>query len=166
MSANHLFDLDLPDERATRDFAAALSPRLKPGDVLLLSGQIGAGKTVFARQIIQSRLASAGLFEDVPSPTYTLVQTYWDGSNELVHADLYRLAPGGEDVELGLEELFNHAICLVEWPDRLSAAPPNSALSLNFSLGVGEKARHLTLSGEHSVWADRLAEIAKETARA
>ncbi len=93
-----LLHLDLPTPEATTAFAAALAPRLRAGDALLLEGPIGAGKTHLARALIQARLAAAGRLEDVPSPTYTLVQTYDDGGTEIWHADLYRLS-GGADLD-------------------------------------------------------------------
>ena len=80
--------LDLPGPQATADLAARLGARLQPGDVLLLEGPIGAGKTHFARSLIQSLLTEP---EDVPSPTFTLVQVYDTEKGEIWHADLYRL---------------------------------------------------------------------------
>ena len=74
---------------ATEALASRVAPVLRPGDTLLLEGEIGAGKTHFARAVIQSRLAAAGMFEDVPSPTFALVQTYNDTVTEIWHADLY-----------------------------------------------------------------------------
>lgn len=112
---------------------AAMADGLKPGDTLLLKGGIGAGKTLFARSLIQKRLASAGRFEDVPSPTFTLVQTYWDGTTEIWHADLYRLNAVPEQAELGLDEAFETSICLIEWPDLLGNLAPRDALTVTFS---------------------------------
>ena len=88
---------------------------LRAGDCVLLEGPIGAGKTHFCRALIRARL---GREEDVPSPTFTLVQTY-DADVEIWHADLYRLSHPDEALELGLEDAFASAICLVEWPERL-----------------------------------------------
>lgn len=106
----------LSDAEATADFARRLGQELQPGDTVLLSGPIGAGKTHFCRSLIQSRLMAA---EDVPSPTFTLVQTYDSEAGEIWHADLYRLSDPAEVVELGLTDAFKSCICLVEWPDRL-----------------------------------------------
>jgi tRNA threonylcarbamoyladenosine biosynthesis protein TsaE len=142
----------LPEPTVTERLAAALAPRLAPGDTLLLSGPIGAGKTHFARALIRARLGRA---EEVPSPTYTLVQTYGDGSDEIWHADLYRLSGPEEVVELGLEEAFGTAICLVEWPDRLGAVP-DGALHLEFAVAGG--GRTLTVTGEDG-WRSRLPEV-------
>lgn len=134
-----------PEDTAT--FARALAPRLAAGDVVLLSGSIGAGKTHFARSLIQARLAAAGMMEDVPSPTFTLVQTYDDGSEEIWHADLYRLTHPDEVEELGLIDAFTDAICLVEWPDRLGDLAPPGALSLSFSATDTPGTRTLTATG-------------------
>jgi tRNA threonylcarbamoyladenosine biosynthesis protein TsaE len=133
----------LSGPEATADLARALAPALGKGDVLLLSGEIGAGKTHFARALIQSLLAEP---EDVPSPTYTLVQVYPGPGFEIWHADLYRLSGPDEVPELGLEEAFCDALCLVEWPDRLPRIPPN-ALSLTFS-PEGEGRRVVITGGE------------------
>lgn len=151
--------LTLPSPEATTALAEWLAPRLHPGDVLLLSGPIGAGKTHFARALIQARLAAVGLYEDVPSPTFTLVQVYDVGGAEIWHADLYRLTHPDEVIELGLEQAFDDAICLVEWPDRLGAATPADALSLTFT-AEGEEGRILTASGGDR-WADRLQALAQ-----
>ena len=108
-----------PDDTARR--AQQLARRLSPGDVILLSGDVGAGKTHFARALITELLDYP---EDIPSPTFTLVQTYEGASGAIWHADLYRLTSTHEIEELGLVEAFHDAICLVEWPDRLGSPPP------------------------------------------
>lgn len=136
----------------TTAFAAALGARLLPGDVILLEGGIGAGKTHFARSLIQSRLSDP---EDVPSPTFTLVQVYDTPDTEIWHSDLYRLTDPNEVVELGLEEAFETAICLVEWPDRLSDLVPIDALTLAF-VATDEDCRHMTATWQDKKWAARL----------
>lgn len=143
MAIHHSF----PSPDDTTAFARALAPHLVPGDVILLTGPIGAGKTHFARSVIQARLAIAGLNEDVPSPTFTLVQTYEDGQGEIWHADLYRLIHPDEVEELGLIDAFDDAICLVEWPDRLGDLAPKSALSLEFSATDTPGTRTMTATG-------------------
>lgn len=122
--------LFLPSEEDTARLAAHLAPRLRAGDVILLSGPIGAGKTHFARALIRARLGNPD--EDVPSPSFTLVQTY-EGAPDIWHTDLYRLGHPDEVLELGLETAFSDAICLVEWPDRLGRFLPKDSLSLTFS---------------------------------
>lgn len=144
--------LALPTPQATTDLAEWLAPRLGPGDVLLLGGEIGAGKTHFARKLIQARLAALGRAEDVPSPTFTLVQVYDVGDSEIWHSDLYRLTSADEAVELGLTEAFDTAICLVEWPDRLGDLAPAKALGMHFSDGPEPDSRLLTLSFSDLRW--------------
>jgi tRNA threonylcarbamoyladenosine biosynthesis protein TsaE len=151
--------LSSPDETAR--LAARIGDLLHPGDVLLLSGEIGAGKTHFARALIQSLLTTP---EDVPSPTFTLVQVYDTPRGEIWHSDLYRLTHPDEAVELGLDDAFETAICLVEWPDRLGDLAPPAALSLAFGPGQHDDARSLTLSWSAPGWADRLKEIADAVA--
>ena len=122
--------LFLPTEADTDRLAVWLAARLVPGDSLLLSGPIGAGKSHLARAFIRARL---GRFEDVPSPSFTLVQTYQAEDAEIWHADLYRLSHPDEVLELGLDDAFATAICLVEWPDRLGHLAPSHAIKLSLS---------------------------------
>lgn len=161
-----LHQITLSSPEATVAIAKAMAGLLVPGDTLLLEGPIGAGKTHFARALIQQRLKAAGLMEDVPSPTFTLVQTYWDGSTEIWHADLYRLTGTADTLELGLDDAFDTAICLIEWPDRLGTQAPDSALELSFETGTSE-VRHLKIRGGDR-WSDRLKALGTfaETARA
>lgn len=142
---------DWPNAETTARCAVALGHTLRPGDVVLLSGPVGAGKTHFARALIQSLLTVP---EDVPSPTFTLVQTYDTQSGDLWHADLYRITTDAEIDELGLTEAFEDAICLIEWPDRLGELQPESALSVTIEQnGDGRTAR---FSWTDKTWADRL----------
>jgi tRNA threonylcarbamoyladenosine biosynthesis protein TsaE len=144
-------ELVLPQPEDTTAFAQRLAPLLRAGDVVLLKGEIGAGKTHFARALIQSLLPEP---EDVPSPTYTLVQVYLGPGFEIWHADLYRLSGPAEVRELGLEDAFETALCLIEWPERLGALVPESALLVTFSpYGEGRKA----LIEGPAPWAERLA---------
>lgn len=122
--------------------------------MLLLDGPIGAGKTHLARALIQARLPNP---EDVPSPTFTLVQTYDAGDVEIWHADLYRLSHPDEVLELGLDDAFDTALCLIEWPDRLGSLTPEKALRLRFS-DQGE-GRLVTLTGGPH-WAGLLTALA------
>ncbi|MAQ85975.1 MAG: tRNA (adenosine(37)-N6)-threonylcarbamoyltransferase complex ATPase subunit type 1 TsaE [Maritimibacter sp.] len=144
--------LTFPSEARTAAFAAALAARLGPGDVILLQGGLGAGKTHFARSLIQSRLAATGRAEDVPSPTFTLVQVYSDGATEIWHSDLYRLTGPDEVAELGLEDAFTDAICLVEWPDRLDDMTPAGALTLSLEMTPREGERIARLSSTDARW--------------
>ncbi|GHD98290.1 ATP-binding protein [Defluviimonas sp. 20V17] len=145
--------LTLPSPEATANLARRLGNLLSAGDVVLLAGPIGAGKTHFARALIQSRLAVP---EDVPSPTFTLVQTYEaaDGT-EIWHADLYRLTDPTELFELGLDTAFDDAICLIEWPDRLGPESPADALHLTLGPGPRDDARRIAITGPDR-WAAHL----------
>lgn len=149
--------LTLPTPEATAHLATHLGALLRPGDCLLLEGPIGAGKTHFARSLIQSLL---DIPEDVPSPTFTLVQTYDTAAGEIWHADLYRLTDPGEVEELGLTQAMEDAICLIEWPDRLGDLAPQGALRLSFAAqGDSESARSLTLDWSGADWGARLAQL-------
>ncbi len=114
----------------TESIAQTIAACLTQGDTILLAGEIGAGKTFFCRALIQSRVAVP---EDVPSPSFTLVQTYDLDDAELWHVDLYRLSSTQDALDLGLEDAFEDAICLIEWPDRLGDLAPKSALHLTFT---------------------------------
>lgn len=143
----------LIDPAETAKFAACMAPHLEGGDVILLQGDVGAGKTHFARAFVQNRL---GRTEDVPSPTFTLVQTYETGNVDIWHADLYRLTSTSEVEELGLLAAFETEICLVEWPDRLGDLAPPNALELTFVQGGDENTRHVTATSESMRWAHLL----------
>ncbi|WP_417729103.1 tRNA (adenosine(37)-N6)-threonylcarbamoyltransferase complex ATPase subunit type 1 TsaE [Roseovarius sp.] len=149
-----LVHLDSPD--ATCALAQGLAPLLRAGDTLLLSGGVGAGKTHFARCLIQSLLITP---EDVPSPTYTLVQTYEGRTADIWHADLYRLNDTMDLIELGLTEAFSQAICVVEWPDRLGDLTPADALLLDFEPRTepgAEDHRLLRIDWQNDRWGQRL----------
>ena len=118
----------LRTEGATDELGQLLAGHLVPGDAVLLSGPIGAVKSHISRAIIRERL---GRMEDVPSPSFTLVQTYDDPKGDIWHADLYRLSHPDDVLELGLEDAFETAICLVEWPDRLGPLTPKDAIMLS-----------------------------------
>lgn len=135
--------LFLADDAATSRLGAILAKHLCAGGTVLLQGPIGAGKTHLARAFIQARL---GVAEDVPSPSFTLVQTYGADADEIWHADLYRLSHPDEVLELGLGDAFATAICLVEWPDRLGKLTPANALHI--ALSDESDGRRAVLSGE------------------
>ncbi len=150
--------LELADETATVALARRLAPRLRPGDVVALWGDLGAGKTCFARALIGA-LCGAG--EEVPSPTFTLVQTYDTPAGTVWHFDLYRLTVPDEAMELGLEDALAEGITLIEWPDRLGGLLPRERLDLALDHGPddgqsGER-RTARLTG-HGGWAGRLAQ--------
>lgn len=134
--------LHLPTAAETEALGRRLAALARPGDVILLDGPIGAGKSCLARAFIRARL---GQEEDVPSPTFTLVQVYEADGVEIWHADLYRLTHPDEVWELGLDEAFETAITLVEWPDRLGRHLP--AMALHLRLEAKGDGRRAVLSG-------------------
>ena len=143
----------------TAALAQKISQALGPGDCLLLEGPIGAGKTHFARKLIQAMLPMP---EDVPSPTFTLVQIYEGLNCEIWHSDLYRLSHPDDVPELGLTQAFDEAICLVEWPDRLGTLAPGDALTLKFATDPDmPDSRQITMQWHHEKWAPLIAELSK-----
>lgn len=123
--------VNLPDLAATEALAARLAPRLKAGDALLLRGDLGAGKTAFARALVRA----LGIGGDVPSPTFTLVQTYDGPHFPIAHFDLYRLKTPEEIEEIGFDDALAEGLVLVEWPEKAESYMPRHALTLRFALG-------------------------------
>ena len=128
----------LADEGATRRAGALLAAALRPGDVVTLSGPLGAGKTTLARGLLRA-LGEEG---EVPSPSFALVQPYDALTLPVWHADLYRIEHGDELDELGLDEILATGALLVEWPERAPGAWPH-ALALSLEPLTGD-ARRLT----------------------
>ena len=149
-----------PTEMAV--LAELLAPLAGRGDVLALRGALGAGKTVFARAFIEARARAAGATppDEVPSPTYTLVQTYELPDAPVWHFDLFRLDQPDDALELGIEEAFAMAISLIEWPERLGSLLPPSRLDLDIAVGGADEARHVRLHGGDG-WPGRLARLAR-----
>ena len=156
MSAQSLVDsrdFVLPDAAATLALGRRLGKVLAPGDVVCLFGDLGAGKTTLSRGAIE---AWAGEVEEAPSPTYTLVQTYDGARGELWHVDLYRLKQPEDAWELGLEDAFAYAACLIEWPERLEGRLPRDRLELALaSAGEGRVAK----LNAHGAWREKLGTI-------
>lgn len=134
-------------------FATELAGSLACGDTVLLRGPIGAGKTHLARALIHTLMEQP---EPVPSPTFTLVQTYETPLGEVWHADLYRLSDASELVELGLEDALGSQIVLIEWPDRMpNSMFPQNALSIELN-PVGDE-RKIRLRAQSHRWATFIA---------
>ena len=145
-----------PDESATDAIGTALAGWLRPGDVILLSGPLGAGKTALARAVIRAALGVPDL--DVPSPSFALVQPYDGPSGPLIHADLYRLGDESEILELGLTD-DPEAIVLVEWPERAPSLARLPGLTLDIEPVPGGGARRIVIAAR--VPGARLAELDK-----
>lgn len=156
MSAQALVDsrdFALPDAAATLALGRRLGEILAPGDVVCLFGDLGAGKTTLSRGAIA---AWTGAAEEAPSPTYTLVQTYDGARGELWHVDLYRLKQPDDAWELGLEEAFAYAACLIEWPERLGGRLPRDRLDI--ALAPAGEGRTAKLNA-HGAWREKLGTI-------
>ncbi len=125
--------------------AGYLSLFLRAGDFVALDGDLGAGKTTFARALIS--IVSAGAVGEVPSPTFTLVQSYDCGRLKLHHFDLYRLSGGGDLRELGLDAALAEGVALVEWPERLGPDMPSDRFVLSFAAAADPERRNLALEG-------------------
>lgn len=141
------FTTHLHTEAETQTLARKIGDLAAKGDVFLLNGPVGAGKSSFARAFIKSRLIVP---EDIPSPTFTLVQTYPTPDYDIWHCDLYRLSSSGEVFELGLDEAFECCVTLIEWPDRLGQLTPKNALHIN--LDVHQEERSFTAVGSDPKW--------------
>ncbi len=120
----------LAHEDAAAAFGARLAPLLRPCDIICLEGPLGAGKTTLARGLIKAYCGA----REVPSPTFTLVETYQGREAALWHFDLYRLEQPNDVWELGLEDALDDGVCLIEWPDRIARLLPENVLRLNFHI--------------------------------
>ena len=155
--------IELPDEAATAALAAGLAGLAQPGDVIALRGELGAGKTAFARAFIRAR--GAGPDEAVPSPTFTLVQLYDLPGGTVWHFDGYRLRDPEEAWELGIEDAFRDGIALVEWPERFGRLLPARRLELTLAPGAAPTARRAVIDAGRDPagdWISRLAALAAE----
>jgi hypothetical protein len=159
VSPTSSFSIVLANERATRRLAVDVASILKAGDLVTLSGDLGAGKTAFARALIRYLAGDEKL--DVPSPTFTLVQTYALPRFTVVHADLYRVTHTGELAELGVDEAAENAVVLLEWPDRAEDVLPADRLDIAFTLAphLGINARNAEITG-HGTLVPRIERLA------
>jgi tRNA threonylcarbamoyladenosine biosynthesis protein TsaE len=151
--------VDLPDLSATEAFGRRLATALRRGDVVALKGGLGVGKTTLARAIVAGLAPEQG---DVPSPTFTLVQTYpvtlGDGPAELWHFDLFRLERPDQVYELGIEDAVAEGVSLIEWPELAAGLlPKEQVLTVELQIIAGQ-ARRATLTGG-AAWRDRLARL-------
>lgn len=132
----------------TEALGARIAAGLRLGTAVALEGDLGAGKTVLARAILRA----LGVGEDVPSPTFTLVQSYETSTLPVRHYDLYRIEDASEMEELGLEEALDEGAALIEWPERAATHIPEDALHVRLEV-IGENSRRAMIRGP-SRWAD------------
>lgn len=146
--------LALPNLAATEALARRLAGLARTCDVIGLSGDLGAGKTTLARYFI----AALDGDEEVPSPTFSLVQVYELGGKQVWHFDLYRLEKPGDAIELGMEDAFAEGISLIEWPERLGALLPGDRLDVRLAVAADGEARTAEVAA-HGDWLGRLAAV-------
>lgn len=130
-----LWTVTLPDQDATEHLARVIAQEVRSGDLVTLSGGLGAGKTTFARALVRALSGDPEL--EVPSPTFTLMQVYESARTTIVHADFYRLSGGYELTELGWEEVTENAVTLVEWPERADDALKAERLDIHLDIAPG-----------------------------
>jgi len=140
----------LATENHTKLLAQSLAKIAKKGDIFLLKGDLGSGKTAFSRFFIQSFLGDQ---EEVPSPTFTILQTYFAKEFVIWHLDLYRIKDSSELIELGIEDALYGGVSLIEWPERLGVYKPKSFLSLLFDMEQEKRTVTIDAFGE---WDKRL----------
>lgn len=150
------FRIICDNESATVNLAGELSALAQPGDIVALWGDLGAGKTAFARGFINHQTNNT---EEVPSPTFTLVQLYETQNGVIYHFDMYRLEQPDDALELGIEDAFADGICLIEWPDRLGPWLPRQRLDVIIEAGETENARTIELKTDSDTWNQRLASM-------
>ncbi len=147
--------IPIADEKAMEALAQKIAAISGVGDLIALSGNLGVGKTVFARAFVRSRTTPD---EEVPSPTFTLVQPYDCEPVPIYHFDLYRLNNPDEILELGFEDALADGSVLVEWPDKLGPYMPMDRLEIEISQGSNINARSVRLTG-HGYWLARVADV-------
>src|SRR5664279_5756631 len=166
-SSGFSFTVALEDEQATRRLMVDIAAAIEPGDLITLSGDLGAGKTTFARALIRHFANDERV--EVPSPSFTLMQAYELPRFSLVHADLYRLSGPGELAELGFEDIAPGAVTLLEWPDRAAGFLPadrlDVALTLSPQQGANFRNARVTGYGAFAARAERIAAIQAFLAR-
>jgi tRNA threonylcarbamoyl adenosine modification protein YjeE len=160
-SGGYSFTAVLANERATERLMRDIAALVEPGDLITLSGDLGAGKTMFARAFIRHSAGDETI--EVPSPTFTLMQSYDLPRFRLLHADFYRLHGPDELAELGFDDLRDDAVTLLEWPDRAEAVLPPDRLDVELNLapekGVMVRHARVTGTGTFAARAERMARI-------
>ena len=149
-----MIGFDVPHESATATLAGRIAEVAVVGDVIALKGNLGTGKTAFARAFIRA----LSNHDEVPSPTFSLVQIYDVDPAMIWHFDLYRLRDPEEAWELNIEDAFIAGISLIEWPERLGSLLPERRLEITFAFGDGPDERRIYLDPSKE-WRTRLAAI-------
>jgi tRNA threonylcarbamoyladenosine biosynthesis protein TsaE len=144
-------DFRLRDEAATARLGAAIAGELKPGEAVCLSGPLGAGKSTLARALVRTLTTPD---EEVPSPTFTLVQFYEGPRLAIAHFDLYRLSNPDEAYEIGLDEALDVGAAVIEWPERLAGRLPGDRLDVEIGLAEEEAGRRVRMT-PHGAWEGR-----------
>ena len=153
--ANILFRCELTCVEATSLLAQVLAPHLRVGDCVALRGELGVGKTTFARALI---IALGVRDIEIPSPSYTLAQSYHGIAVSIWHFDLYRLKSPEEALVLGIDEAIHDSLVLLEWPERLGISIPLAWLEIEIEYTPDEHTRQVTLSADNS-WTKRLVDL-------
>ena len=146
-------EIDLTDEAQTRRLGAALARALQAGEAVCLTGPLGAGKSVLARALVRALTTPD---EEVPSPTFTLVQFYAGPGLSIAHFDLYRLTSPDEAYEIGLDEALEEGAAVIEWPERLEGRLPPDRLDIEIALTGDLRRARLT---PHGAWEGRTLEF-------
>jgi len=144
-------ELASPTAEDTRSIGAALAPLLRPRDVIALTGELGAGKTT----LVQGIARALGYDGAVTSPTFTLVREYRTAALPLVHADVYRLDRVQDALDLGLDEVAEDGVLLIEWGDAVDALLPRDRLVVELSVPRDDDARRISIRSEGTAWATR-----------
>ena len=147
--------LFLADDGATGRLGQALARRLKPGEAVCLSGPLGAGKSTLARALVRALTTPE---EEVPSPTFTLVQFYEGASLRVAHFDLYRLTDPDEAYEIGLDEALDEGAAIIEWPERLEGRLPRDRLDIVIAIAEDGASRTAQFT-PHGAWEGRSIEL-------
>ena len=143
--------MTLADEAATRSLGAAIADGLRAGEAVCLSGPLGAGKSTLARALVRALTTPQ---EEVPSPTFTLVQFYEGTRLKVAHFDLYRLTNPDEAYEIGLDEALDDGAAVIEWPERLAGRLPADRLDVEIALSPDAQSRRVRIA-RHGAWEGR-----------
>jgi len=147
--------MNLPDEAATARLGQAIAAGLRTGEAVCLSGPLGAGKSTLARALVRALTTPD---EEVPSPTFTLVQFYEGPRLSIAHFDLYRLTDPDEAYEIGLDEALDAGAAVIEWPQRLEGNLPPDRLDVEIELTEDAGGRTARLT-PHGAWEGRGLEL-------